>query len=85
LVPESSSPCTNYFHVFFSSSVLSKEMTRVFNGRKRVEKGILAQTHNVVTKYWDKGGILNWAEFLCSHASLFLEWDPKTFFYKKKR
>jgi hypothetical protein len=34
------------------------------------EKGILAQTHNVVAKYWGKGGILKWAEFLCSRASL---------------
>jgi hypothetical protein len=30
----SSSPCTNYFHVFFSSSVLSREMARVCNGGK---------------------------------------------------
>jgi hypothetical protein len=34
------------------------------------EEGILAQTHNVVAKYWDKGGILKWAEFLGSRASL---------------
>ena len=33
------------------------------------EEGILAQTHNVVAKYWGKGGILKWAEFLCSRAS----------------
>jgi hypothetical protein len=36
---------------------------------KGLEKGILAQTHNVVAKYWGKGGILKWAEFLFSHAS----------------
>ena len=34
------------------------------------EEGVLAQTHNVVAKYWGKGGILKWAEFLCSRASL---------------
>jgi hypothetical protein len=39
-------------------------MTRVCNGGKRAEKGILAQTHNVVAKYWGKGGILKWVEFL---------------------
>jgi hypothetical protein len=33
------------------------------------EKGILAQTQNVVAKYWGKGGILKWAEFICSRAS----------------
>jgi hypothetical protein len=35
---------------------------------KGLEKEIMAQTHNVVAKYWEKGGILKWAEFLCSHA-----------------
>ena len=25
----------------------------------------MAQTHNVVAKYWGKGGILKWEEFLC--------------------
>jgi hypothetical protein len=59
-------------------------MERVCNGGKRVEKGILTQTHNVVAKYWGKGGILKWAEFIFSHASLFLEWDPNTFFSRKK-
>jgi hypothetical protein len=34
------------------------------------KKGILAQTHNVVAKYWGKGGMLKWAEFLCFHDSL---------------
>jgi hypothetical protein len=34
------------------------------------EEGILAQTHKVFAKYWGKGGILNWAYFLCSRASL---------------
>ena len=29
----------------------------------------MAQTHNVVAKYWGKGGILKWAKFLFSHAS----------------
>jgi hypothetical protein len=48
------------------------------------EKGILAQTHNVVAKYWGRGGILKWVEFLFSHASS-LEWDPDTFFYRPKR
>jgi hypothetical protein len=47
------------------------------------EEGILAQTHNVVAKYWGKGVILKWAEFLCSRASL-LEWDPNTFFCRPK-
>jgi hypothetical protein len=41
------------------------------------EKGILA------AKYWGKGGILKWAEFLCSCASS-LEWDPNPFFYRPK-
>jgi hypothetical protein len=36
-------------------------MERVFNGGKRAEKGILAQTHNVVAEYWGKRGILKWA------------------------
>jgi hypothetical protein len=36
---------------------------------KGLKKGILAQTHNVVAKYWGKGGILKWAEFLFSCAS----------------
>jgi hypothetical protein len=48
------------------------------------EKGILAQTHIVVAKYWGKGGILKWAEFLCSHAS---PWNgtPTPSFIGKKR
>jgi hypothetical protein len=57
-------------------------MARICNGGG-LKKGILAQTHNVVAKYWGKGGILKWAEFLCSHA-LFLKWDPNTFFYRPK-
>jgi hypothetical protein len=40
-------------------------MEMVCDGGKR----ILAQTHNVVEKYWGKGGILKWAEFLCFHDS----------------
>jgi hypothetical protein len=36
---------------------------------KGAKKGIPAQTHNVVAKYWGKGGILKWVEFLFSHAS----------------
>jgi hypothetical protein len=47
------------------------------------EEGILAQTHNVVVKYWGKGRILKWVEFLYSCASL-LEWGPNTFFYRPK-
>jgi hypothetical protein len=39
-----------------------------WQGFAREEEGILAQTHNVVAKYWGKGGILKWAEFLCSDA-----------------
>jgi hypothetical protein len=50
--------------VFFSSSILSTE-----EGFAKEEEGILAQTHNVVAKYWGNGGILKWTEFLCSHAS----------------
>jgi hypothetical protein len=33
------------------------------------EKGILAQNLNVGEKYWGKGGILKWEEFLFSHDS----------------
>jgi hypothetical protein len=40
-----------------------------WQGLAMEEKGILAQTHNVVVEYWGKGGIWKWAEFLCSHAS----------------
>jgi hypothetical protein len=50
----SSSPCTNLFHVFFPSSIISREMARICNGGK---KGVMAQTHNVVARYWGKGGI----------------------------
>jgi hypothetical protein len=47
------------------------------------EKGILSQTHNVVAEYWGKGGILKWAEFLCSRASL---WNgtPTPYFIGQK-
>jgi hypothetical protein len=38
-------------------------------GFAKEEEGIMSQTHNVVAKYWGKGGILKWAEFLCSRAS----------------
>jgi hypothetical protein len=34
------------------------------------EEGILAQTHHVAAKYWGKGGMMKWAEFLFSHSSL---------------
>jgi hypothetical protein len=43
-------------------------MERVCNGGRRVEKGIMDQTHNAVEKYWGKGGMMKWAEFLFSHA-----------------
>jgi hypothetical protein len=47
------------------------------------EKIILAQTHNVVEKYWGEGGILKWSDFLCSHAS---SWNgtPKPYFIGQK-
>ena len=49
------------------------------------EEGILAQTHNVVAKYWGKGGILKWEEFLFSlDFFIIFEWDPNTFFYRPK-
>jgi hypothetical protein len=48
------------------------------------EEGILAQTHNVVAKYWGKGGILKWAEFLCSHASSFWNGTPTPSFIGQK-
>jgi hypothetical protein len=41
-----------------------------WKGFAKEEEGILAQTHNVIGKYWGNRGILKWAEFLCSHASL---------------
>jgi hypothetical protein len=47
---------------------------------KGVEKGILAQTHNVVAKYWGKGGILKWAEFHFSHAFSPLGMGPQNLF-----
>jgi hypothetical protein len=48
------------------------------------EEGILAQTHKMVAKYWGKGGILKWEEFLCSCDSL---WNgaPTPSFIGKKR
>jgi hypothetical protein len=47
------------------------------------EKSILAQTHNVVAKYWGKGGILKWVDFLFSLASL---WNgtPTPYFIGQK-
>jgi hypothetical protein len=50
LILGSFSPCTNCFHVFFSSSVLSREMEMDYN--------------------WGKRGMIKWAEFLFSRASL---------------
>jgi hypothetical protein len=47
------------------------------------EKGILAQTDNMVEKYWGKGGILNWAEFLCSRTSLWNGTQTPYFIGKK--
>jgi hypothetical protein len=43
--------------MFFSSSVLSREMERIYKGG-RWHSG---STHNVVAKYWGNGGILKWA------------------------
>jgi hypothetical protein len=56
----SSSPCTNYFHVFLSSSFLSREMARIFKGGMWHS----GSTHNVVAKYLGNGGILKWVGFL---------------------
>jgi hypothetical protein len=55
-----------------------------WKGLAMEEEGILAQTHNVVAKYWGKGGILKWEEFLCSRAS---PWNgiPRPYFIGKKR
>jgi hypothetical protein len=35
-----------------------------WKGFAKEEEGILAQTHNVLAKYWGKGGIIKWVEFL---------------------
>jgi hypothetical protein len=48
------------------------------------KEGILAQIHNVVAKYWGKGGIWKWEEFLCSHASL-CNGTPTPYFIGQKR
>jgi hypothetical protein len=47
------------------------------------EKRILAQTHNVVAQYWGKGGIMKWAEFLCSRASLWNGTPTPSFIFQK--
>jgi hypothetical protein len=52
-----------------------------WKGLAMERKRILAQTLNVVAKYWEKGGIWKWVEFLCSH-DFFLTWDPNPFFYR---
>jgi hypothetical protein len=66
--------------MFFSSSVLSKEMARICKGR-RCNSG---STHNVVEKYWGNGGIFKWEEFLCSHA-YFWNGTPTHYFIVQKR
>jgi hypothetical protein len=55
-----------------------------WKGFIKEEEGIMAQTHNVVAKYWGNGGILKWAKFLCSRAS---SWNgaPTTSFIGQKR
>jgi hypothetical protein len=55
-----------------------------WKGSAKEEKGILAQTHNVVAKYWGKGGILKWAEFLFSH-DFFWNGAPTPSFIGQKR
>jgi hypothetical protein len=52
---------------------------------KGLKKGILDQTHNVVEKYWGKGGILKWVEFLFSCASLWDGTPTPSFIGKKSR
>jgi hypothetical protein len=55
-----------------------------WQGFAKEEDGILAQTHNVVAKYWGNEGIFKWAKFLCSHAS-FWNGTPTPYFIGKKR
>jgi hypothetical protein len=53
-------------------------------GFAKEEEGIMAQTHNVVAKYWGKGGISKWAKFLCSRA-YFWNGAPTPSFIGQKR
>jgi hypothetical protein len=53
----SSSPSSNFFHISFSSSSLSRKWIWLVMEEKGENKEFWLKTHNVATNYWGKGGL----------------------------